>query len=98
MQLCLFYKTLDSLEVIFLGFVMNTQHMAITITNEKKVKIHEFAKKLLLGTPTITEVAKFLGNLAASSEIVTYGKLFYRSVEIDKINSMKHSKRKFDVS
>ena len=98
MQLCLPYKTLGLLEIIFLGFAMNTHHMAITITNEKKVKIHEYAKKLLLGTPTITEVAKFLGSLAASSEIVTYGKVFYRSVEIDKINSMKHSKRKFDVS
>ena len=32
--------------------------MTITITNQKKLKIHEYAKKLLVGTPTITEVAK----------------------------------------
>ena len=32
--------------------------MTITITNQKKLKIHEYAKKLLAGTPTITEVAK----------------------------------------
>ena len=32
--------------------------MTITITNQKKLKIHEYAKKLLVGTPTIREVAK----------------------------------------
>ena len=32
--------------------------MTITITNQKKLKIIEYAKKLLVGTPTITEVAK----------------------------------------
>ena len=30
-----------------LGFVINTQHIAITLTNEKKVKIHYYAKNLL---------------------------------------------------
>ena len=44
----------------------------------KKVKIHEYAKKLLVGTRTIREVAKFLGNLSASLKAVTYGRLFYR--------------------
>ena len=71
--------------------------MTITLTNEKKVKIHEYAKKLLVGTPTIREVAKFLGNLSASFEAVTYGRLFYRFIEIDKINALKLSKRKFDA-
>ena len=46
--------------------------MTITLTNKKKVKIHKYAKKLLVGTPTIREVTKFLGNLSASFEAVTY--------------------------
>ena len=44
---------------------------------------------LLVGTPAIREVAKFLGNLSASFEAVTYGRLFYRFIEIDKINALK---------
>ena len=32
--------------------------MTITITNEKKLKIHECAKMLLVGPPTIRKVAK----------------------------------------
>ena len=71
--------------------------MTITITNEKKVKIHEYAKKLLVDTPNIREVAKFLGNLATSLEAVTYGRLFYRFIEIDKINALKLSKGNFDA-
>ena len=109
-QLCLSYITLGSQftprqssfvpsqEIIFLGFVINTQHMTITLTNEKKVKIHEYAKRLLVGTPTIREVAKFLGNLSAPFEAVTYGRLFYRFIETDKINALKLSKGKFDAS
>ena len=54
-------------------------------------------KKLLVGTPTIREIAKFLENLAASFEAVTYGRLFYRFIEIDKINALKISKGKFDA-
>ena len=52
---------------------------------------------MLVGTPTIREVAKFLGNLSASFEAVTYGRLFYRFIEIDKINALKLSKGKFDA-
>ena len=32
---------------LVLGFAINTQHIAITLTNEKKVKIHYYAKNLL---------------------------------------------------
>ena len=53
---------------------------------------------MLVGTPTIREIAKFLENLAASFEAaVTYGRLFYRFIEIDKINALKISKGKFDA-
>ena len=71
--------------------------MTITLTNEQKVKIHEYAKKLLVGTTTIREVAKFLGNLSASFEAVTCGRLFYGFIEIDKMNALKLSKGKFDA-
>ena len=96
MQLCNSYKTLGSQfiqkkssfvpsqEIIFLFFAINTQHMKIPLTNEKKVKIHEYAKKLLVGTPSITQIVKFLGNLSASFESVTYGRLFLGSNKLIK--------------
>ena len=51
-------------------------------------------KKLLVGTPTIREVAKFLRNLLESFEAVTYRRLFYRFIEIDKTNALELSKGK----
>ena len=42
--------------IIFLGFVINTQHMKTTLANEKKVKIHEYAKTLLVSTSTVREI------------------------------------------
>ena len=48
---------------------------------------------MLVGTPTIKKVAKFLGSLSASFEAVTYGRLFYRFIE----NALKLSKGKFDA-
>ena len=35
--------------------------------------------------------------MAASFQAVTYGRLFYRFIEINKINSLKLSKGKFDA-
>ena len=32
--------------------------MTITLMSEKKVKIHEYAKKLFVGTPTIKKLQK----------------------------------------
>ena len=64
--------------------------MTITLTNGK----NEYAKKLLVGTPTIREVAKFLRNLLESFEAVTYRRLFYRFIEIDKTNALELSKGK----
>ena len=52
---------------------------------------------MLVGTPTIREVSKFLGNLSASFEAVMYGRLFYKFIEIDKKNALKLSKGKFDA-
>ena len=87
----------SSQEIILLGFIICTQNITITLTNKKKLKIHEYAKKLLVGTPTVREVAKVLGNVAASFEAVTDGRLFYRFKEIDKINALRLSKGKFDA-
>ena len=33
-----------SQEIIFLGVITNTKNMTITLTNEKKFKIHEYTK------------------------------------------------------
>ena len=46
---------------------------------------------------TIRELAKLLGNLVASMEVVLYGRLFYRQLERDKIKSLQKNKGNFDA-
>ena len=61
--------------------------MTITLNNEKKQNILNLctAAARLTHTLTIRELAKLIGNLVASMEAVSYGRLFYRQLERDKI-------------
>ena len=85
---------LPSQEIIFLGVITNTKNMTITLTNEKSLKYMNIQNVPYSYSP-IRKVAKFLGNLVASFAAVTCGRLFYRFIEIDKINVLKLSKGRF---
>ena len=82
----------------FLGFVINSQAMTLTLTEEKKDKIKKLATKIISNTGLdIRTLAKFLGNLVASFEAVPHGPLHYRFLENDKINALKLNKGNFDA-
>ena len=99
-----FYIKIDKSEIIpkqqttFLGVTIDSFHMTITLINEKKQKLMKLriATKLLY-TLTIRELAEFIGNLAASMEVVPYGRLFYRQLERDKNKSLQQSKGNFEA-
>ena len=52
----------------------------------------------LTHTLTIRELAKLIGNLAASLEAALYGRLFYRQLERDKIKSLQQNKGNFEAN
>ena len=88
-----FYIKMEESEIIpkqqitFLELITDSLHMTVTLTNEKKQKILKLRTAARLAhTLTIRELAKLIGNLAASMEAVPYGKLFYRQLEREKIN------------
>ena len=73
--------------IVFLGFEIDTVNMTVSLTAEKKQKIKDYCNKLLNKTEiTIREVAKLLGNIAASFEGVEHGRLYFRNLERDKID------------
>ena len=90
----MFIRTIEILER--LGFyikmyftLIESFHMTITLTNEKKQKISNFCIATRLAhTLTIRELAKLIGNLVA----VPYVRLFYRQFEKDKIKSLQQNK------
>ena len=79
----------------FLGFVIDSEKMIVSLTPEKKHKIYEECIKILsIHTAKIREVARLLGLLISSFSGVDFGRLFYRDIEIEKIQALKGQKAK----
>jgi hypothetical protein len=86
-------------EITFLGFILNTTEMSVKLTGEKVQKRILDCKKLLRRkTVTIRQVAQVIGFLVSSIPGVQYGKLHYRSLEIEKDKALKQSKGNFDAT
>ena len=81
--------------IVFLGFIISSKNMTLSLTDEKKNK----TKKIMtdcLGKCKISlrELARIFGNIVASFPVVTYGSLHYSHLEKRKNNRFKISQRK----
>ncbi len=84
-------------ELIFLGFIINTVNMTITLVTEKKEKIVIKGKGLLhRNNITIRMVSSFIGSLTSSFDAVPFGRLHYRHLEWCKTEALKASYYDFD--
>ncbi len=84
-------------ELCFLGFVLDSLKMCVSLTPERAQKLIEACQKLLQNAcPTIREVAQVLGMMTSSFPGVMFGPLHYRSLDMDKINALKQSKGNFE--
>ena len=83
-------------QITFLGVIIDSFHMTLTLTNENKQKFLNLCTTARLAhTLAIRELTKLMGNLAASMEAVSYGRLFYRQHKRDKIKSPQQYKGNF---
>ena len=81
----------------FLGFILDSESMTITLPHEKCQNIRAVCAELLgKQNPTIRQVAQVIGKLIATFPAIQYGPLFYRNLERDKILALKSSKGHFD--
>ena len=88
---------IPSQEITFLGFVISSKNMTLTLTAEKKEKIKALLVDCLTKQKiTLREIAKVIGNIVASFPAVTYGRLHYRHLERDKIVGLKLNKGDFE--
>ena len=72
-------------QIEFLGFMLDSTTMQISLTAEKKDKIAELARRLLERTNiTILDLASFIGNLVAADPAVPLGPLHYKFLEIER--------------
>ena len=84
-------------KITYLGFILDSRNMTITLTDEKKSKIIDLCMDVLhQPVVTIRKVATVIGNLVAAFPAMPYGRLFYRQLETVKICSLKSNKGNFD--
>ena len=85
--------------ILHLGFMIDSVLMIVYLTQEKKDHIKSLCAKLYnMNSASIRLVAKVIGTLIATFSGVDYGRLYYRNLESNKIQALKHSKGNFDGS
>ena len=85
-----------SQEIKYLGFVLNSVTMTVSLTPQKCERITNKIRHILtLTRPRIQDVAECVGKLVATFPAIQYGRLFYRQLEIDKAQALKRSAGNF---
>ena len=81
----------------YLGFVIDSKNMVITLTDKKKLKTKQNCCNILeIEKPTIRDVARLLGTLTSCLPGVKFGPLHYKALEVCKIEALKRTKGRFD--
>ena len=84
------FKFIPTQCITYLGFILNSVQMTITLTQEKKEKIlnlcYETHKEDVV---TIRFLSKLIGKLVAALPAVTSGPLYYKVLEMDKAMALQ---------
>ena len=84
-------------EIVFLGFILNSNTMTISLTDEKKKKIKNMCIDTIKNPCiSIRRLASIIGNMVSAFPTLPHGRLFYRSLEFQKIDSLSIHKGNFD--
>ena len=79
------------------GFVIDSQSMTISLTEKKKACIKQLCQGVLQEEfLIIRKIVRLLGKITSSFPAVRFGPLRYRSLEQDKILTLKFAKGNFD--
>ena len=83
--------------IIFLGFVIDSITMTVTLTDEKKAKLLKLIEELLPKTfVKIRSVASLVGKMVSSCPGSLFGPLYYRRIEHDKNIALKRHRGNYE--
>ena len=83
----------------FLGFVLNSIKMSVSLTPDKAHRIASACAELLkTARPVIRDVAQVVGSLVAVFPGVKYGPLLCRQIELDQAMTLKANRWTFDAN
>ena len=84
--------------IVFLGFLLNSITMTVSLTPEKAEKLKLAVTRLLsCGMPLIGEVAQIIGLIISTFPGVMYGPLYFRITEGEKAQALKQNKGNYDT-
>ena len=84
-------------QITFLGFVIDSVKMTITLIEERKQSIYTLYQNILLNyQATIRELVQTKGVIVSSLRAVPYGQMYYRELEKCKVQSLATSGGNFD--
>ena len=79
-------------QTTFLGFVIDSVKMTITLTEERKQSIYTLCQNILLNyQATITEIEQTIGVIVSSFRVVSYDQMYYRELKKCKVQSLARS-------
>ena len=85
--------------ITYLGFILNSIQMKITLTLEKKEKVFNLCHEILKeDVVTVRFLSKLIGNLVAALPAVTLGPFYCRALEMNKAKVLQLSNGNYDVS
>ena len=86
-----------SQQVTFLGFIINSVEMSITLTEKRKNNLRHHINVLLsIKKPTIRLLAKVIGHIVSAMPSVKFGMLYYRKLESEKVKVLDENFGNFD--
>ena len=82
----------------YLGFILNSLDMTVTMTDDKKEKIKRICREVLRKcNVSIRLLAELIGTLVAADPGVDMGPVFYKRTEIFKNECLQQNKGNFDA-
>ena len=90
---------IPSQPITFLGYVLNSAHMTVSLTPSKAMKVKSKAVELLHNqSATIRTLSEMIDLMVASFPGVMYGPLYYRQLEIEKVAALKQNQGNLEPS
>ncbi len=77
-----------SQELEFLGFILNTKSMKISLSHKVSAILRDISNLITLEVPTAKQVAQVIGSLVSTFPAVLQGPLHYRALEVGKTNAL----------
>jgi len=85
--------------LVYLGFVLDSLHMTVTLTHDKGMKIQGMCNKLRARDfCTIRELAEIIGTLVASEPAVDFAPLYYKGMEHYKNTMLQCNKGDYEAT